>query len=72
MRKPYVNKTFCKIQNFLDELKAHPEKRYEIYNSIKETITKEEIEKHELKEVIDKIVTELKDFSYDDITKYIA
>jgi 23S rRNA maturation-related 3'-5' exoribonuclease YhaM len=72
MRKPYVNKTFGKIQNFLDELKAHPEKRYEIYNSIKETITKEEIEKHELKEVIDKIVTELKDFSYDDITKYIA
>jgi hypothetical protein len=71
MRKPYLNKTFGKIQNFLDELKANPENRYEIYKNIKETITKEEIDKHELKEVIDKIVIELKDFYYDDITNYI-
>ena len=66
MRKPYVNKTFGKIQNFLDQLKAHPEKRHEIYNQVKDNITKEEIEEHELKETIEQVATELRDFSCHD------
>ena len=67
MKREYTNKTLNKIQNFLDELKSHPERKQEIYRDIRFSISQEEIETHVLRGVIEKISKDLKDFTYEDI-----
>ena len=69
MSKPYVikNKVLRIAQKLLDEIKAHPEKRNEIYKRCDSDISKEDIEDEKLKEVIEKIISEFKDTSYEEI-----
>lgn len=69
MSKPYVikNKVLRIAQKLLDEIKAHPEKRNEIYKRFDSDISKEDIEDEKLKEVIEKIISEFKDASYEEI-----
>jgi hypothetical protein len=69
MSKPYIikNKALRIAQKLLDEIKAHPEKINEIYKRFDSDISKEDIEDEKLKEVIEKIISEFKDTSYEEI-----
>lgn len=69
MSKPYVikNKVLRIVQSLIDEAKAHPENKMDILKETCQSISKEDITDEHLKEVIEKMISEFKDFSYEEI-----
>lgn len=65
--KKFRTEVYTKIQNFLDQLRNHPDKKHEIYHATHDYIFNEKIENEELKEIVGKITEEFKDYSYNDI-----
>lgn len=55
------------MQNLLDDMKANPDKKKELYEEAYQQISKEDISDLQLKETVEKIVFEMQDMSYNDI-----
>lgn len=69
MPKPYVikDKILRMIQNILDDIKLNPENRNEAYRKFDDIISKNDITDEQLKQIIEKMISEFKDFSYDEM-----